>query len=176
MFCQFTTFYHDVNHVPYLGEIPFKGASSQVWITWAQRPWDACGMAFQCLSGQVLAHWIAICRRHHGGPQSGHPVLSDSLQIVSISELPPWFWVRGSPVVHTNVVIVEAFVGFGKLCLSVAKDYHPNALLHLQEPRQNPTMRRYFAVSTLSQADMRSMQSSSWTFCTDAAILLPVDW
>ena len=81
----------------------------QVWIILAP-PWDAA----RPLPGQVLAHWIAICRWHHGGPQSGYPVLSNSLQIVSISE------------VVTMILPAVACSGLesGKF---VAQDDHPNA-------------------------------------------------
>ena len=102
MVCQFTIKFH------IWGEAIQRGIL-QVWIILAP-PWDAA----RPLPGQVLAHWIAICRWHHGGPQSGYPVLSNSLQIVSISEVVTMILAAVACIDTKWIEPSTAFLGFRK--------------------------------------------------------------
>lgn len=79
--------------------------------------WCSCRIAMhgmladsfvRCIQGQVLAHWVTVCRWYDGWPQPSHSILSYPFQIAGLSILQ--HDVLRSVLVEQSCIVLHVFV------------------------------------------------------------------
>lgn len=66
------------------------------------------GSLVWCIQGQVLAHWVTVCRWYDGWPQPSHPILSYPFQIAGLSILQ--HGVLRSVLDEQSCIVLQVFV------------------------------------------------------------------
>ena len=114
------------------------------------------GSLVRCIQGQVLAHWVTVCRWYDGWPQPSHPIISYPFQIAGLSILQ--HGVLRSVLVEQSCIVLQVFVHLIGIpstdlyCIWFAPYASHHVVFPVACTFAVPSMRRYFAVNTLSQA------------------------